>query len=376
MKKYLLVLSIGILAVLALVGCGSAAQTPAPTPTPQAIELTDGLGRQVRLAGPAQRVVSMAPSNTEILFAVGAGSQVVGRDDFTNYPAEATSLPTIGGNFSSYNEEAIVNLKPDLVLAAEINTPEQVKSLEALSLTVYYLKNPTTLEEMYKNLEIIAQMTGHDQEAATLIESLKKRVAAVDEKIAPISSRPKVFYELDATDPAKPYTAGRGTFITQLIERAGAHNIAADLDGYPQMSLEQVVAVDDVVRALPDAHRVAPQARLVGPRADLVAADERAARRLQRDAEEHVVDPVEGERRLVGDVGGEERRLLALDEAAQDGFGDRVVAAAGRVAQVEDDARSRSECGERLIKGGNQCGVTERVVKPDVADAARETAGL
>jgi iron complex transport system substrate-binding protein len=158
------------------------------------------------------------------------------------------------------NTEQIVSLKPDLVLAAEINTPEQVKQLEDLGLTVYYLKNPLTLEEMYGNLDIVAQLTGHQKEAATLIDSLKKRVAAVDEKIAPISSRPNVFYELDATDPAKPYTAGKGTFITQLIERAGGHNIAADLDGYPQMSLEQVVAADPSFIILGDArYGVSPE---------------------------------------------------------------------------------------------------------------------
>ncbi len=87
-------------------------------------------------------------------------------------------------------------------------------------------------------------MTGHQGEAATLIESLKARVAAVDEKIAPLSSRFSVFYELDATDPSKPFTAGKGTFITQLIDRAGGYNIASDLEGYPQLSLEQVVAAD------------------------------------------------------------------------------------------------------------------------------------
>ena len=187
------------------------------------------------------------------MFAIGAGSQVVGRDQLSDFPEEAKTLTDIGSTFDKLNTEKIVSLKPDLVLAAEINTPEQVKQLEDLGLTVYYLKNPVTLEEMYKNLEIVAQMTGHDSEAATLIDSLKKRVAAVDEKIAPISSRPNVFYELDATDPAKPYTAGKGTFITQLIERAGGHNIAADLDGYPQLSLEQVVAADPAFIILGDA---------------------------------------------------------------------------------------------------------------------------
>lgn len=217
------------------------------------LSFTDGLGREVKLDGPAQRIVSLAPSNTEILFAIGAGSQVVGRDALSDFPEEAKSAADIGMTFDALNTELIVSLKPDLVLLAEINPAEQVKQLEDLGLTVYYLKNPLTLEEMYGNLEIVAQLTGHEDETATLIESLKTRVAAVDEKIAPISSRPSIFYELDATDPAKPFTAGKGTFITQLIDRAGGYNIAADIEGYPQLSLEQVVAADPAFIILGDA---------------------------------------------------------------------------------------------------------------------------
>ena len=217
------------------------------------LSFTDGLGREVKLNGPAQRIVSLAPSNTEILFAIGAGSQVVGRDALSDYPEEAKSVADIGMTFDALNTELIVSLKPDLVLTAEINPVEQVKQLEDLGLTVYYLKNPLTLEEMYVNLEIVAQLTDHEEEAATLIESLKARVAVVDEKIAPLSSRPSVFYELDATDPAKPFTAGKGTFITQLIERAGGYNIASDIEGYPQLSLEQVVAADPAFIILGDA---------------------------------------------------------------------------------------------------------------------------
>jgi len=228
-------------------------EAPTASPVAAAITFTDGLGREIKLDGPAQHVVSLAPSNTEILFAIGAGSQVVGRDKLSDFPEAAKNVTDVGSTFDSLNTEQIVSLKPDLVLAAEINTPEQVKQLEDLGLTVYYLKNPLTLEEMYGNLETIAQLTGHEQETTTLIESLKARVAAVDEKIASISSRPSVFYELDGTDPAKPYTAGKGTFITQLIERAGGHNIAADLDGYPQLSLEQVVAADPAFIILGDA---------------------------------------------------------------------------------------------------------------------------
>src|SRR5215211_1352028 len=230
-----------------LISCSSLA------PATGNLTFTDGLGREVKLSGSPQRIISLAPSNTEILFAIGAGDQVVGRDQLSDFPEEAKNVAYICSTFDALNTELIVSLKPDLVLAAEINTPEQVKQLEDLGLTVYYLKNPTTLEGMYGNLELVAQMTGHQEEAAALVESLKARVAAVDEKIAPLSSRPGIFYELDATDPSKPYTAGKGTFITQLIDRAGGYNIASDLEGYPQISLEQVVAADPAFIILGDA---------------------------------------------------------------------------------------------------------------------------
>ena len=219
-------------------------QAPTDTPAPLALDFTDGLGREIKLDGPAQRVVSLAPSNTEILFAIGAGSQVVGRDEFSDYPEEVNAIDKVGGSFGEYSTEAIVALKPDLVLAAEINTPELVKQLEDIGLTVYYLKNPKTLEEMYGNLEIVAQLTGHEGEAGTLVESLKARVAAVDEKIAPLSSVIPVFYEIDATDASKPYSYGPGTFGDLLITRAGGTNIvtlAGITDSYPQVSLEQIV---------------------------------------------------------------------------------------------------------------------------------------
>jgi iron complex transport system substrate-binding protein len=232
-----------------------ATQAPTEPAVASTLTVTDGLGREVKLDGPAQRIVSLAPSNTEILFAIGAGDQVVGRDEFADYPEEAKSIESIGGSFGEYNAEAIVALKPDLVMAAEIHPPELVKQLEDLGLTVYYLKNPLTLEEMYGNLEIVGQLTGHDVTA--LVDSLRARVAAVDEKLAPISSRPTVFYEIDASDPSKPYTYGPGTFGDLLITRAGGANlatVAGITDPYPQVSLEQIVATNPNLIVLGDSN--------------------------------------------------------------------------------------------------------------------------
>ena len=213
----------------------------------------DGLNRTVQLQGTPQRIVSLAPSNTEILFAVGAGKQVVGRDSFSDYPPEAKSLKDIGGSMGKYDTEAIVALHPDLVLAGEINTPELVNSLQQLGLTVYYLPNPTTLEGMFANLEMVGQLTGHSSAAVTLVNSLKKRVAAVDAKIIPLNYAPTVYYELDATDPTKPYTAGPGTFVDLLIARAGGVNIGKGLtSSWAQISLEQLVVSNPSIIILGD----------------------------------------------------------------------------------------------------------------------------
>lgn len=241
-----------ILTLLIALLTACAPQTaPTTAPAEQSMTYTDSLGRTVTIETTPQRIVSLAPSNTEILFAVGAGSQVVGRDEFSDYPPEAASISSIGGSFGEYNVEAILALEPDLVLAAEINPPELVQQLEDLGLTVYYIGNPTTLEEMYANLETAAGLTGHD--ASELVDSLKARVAAVDEKIAPLSSRIPVFYEIDATDPSKPWTYGPGTFGDLLISRAGGYNIGGIAsDPYPQISIEQVVAANPSVIILGD----------------------------------------------------------------------------------------------------------------------------
>ena len=245
--------------VLVLSGCAPArSPTPAAAPTiiptnDSSISVTDGMGRVLSLPAPAKTVVSLAPANTEILFAIGAGSQVVGRDSFSDYPDAAKSVQDIGGSMGKYNTEAIVALHPDLVLAGGINPPELVASLEQLGLKVFFLANPDSLEGMYTNLETVARLTGHVAETETLVNSLKVRVAALDAKIVPLSSAPTVFYELDATDSTKPYTAGPGSFVDMLIKRAGGINAGGKLQGeWAQISLEDLLVVNPAIIILGD----------------------------------------------------------------------------------------------------------------------------
>jgi len=248
-------------------------EVPTVAPTLPALTLTDGLGRTVTLTGPAQKVVSMAPSNTEVLFAVGAGSQVVGRDEFSDYPEEAKSLPSIGGSMGQYSYEQVAALKPDLVLAGGINTPEQVKALEDLGISVFYLGNPSTLEELYANLNLVAKLTGRESETGALVDSLKARVKAVDDKLAGVADKPVVFYEIDASDPNKPYTTGPGTFIDLLIARAGGQNLPGLTDAYPQVSLEQIVLANPAIILLGDAfYGTTPEAVAARPGWSKIAA--------------------------------------------------------------------------------------------------------
>ncbi len=248
-----------LLLALAITGCAPAstpAEAPAPVsteiptateaPASEGITLTDGLNREVTLAAPAQRIVSLAPSLTEVLFAVGAGEQVVGRDEYSDFPEAALNVESIGSTYETLNTEAILALEPDLVVAAEINSPEQIKALEDLDVAVYFFKNPTDFEGMYQHLEITGQLTGHTEEAGALVESLKARVDAVTQKVASLTEKPKVFYEIDASGGVdKPWTSGPGTFMDTLVSMSGGVNIGGVLsDSFAQISLEEIVLQD------------------------------------------------------------------------------------------------------------------------------------
>ncbi len=246
MKKVSAILTAIFVLALLLAACSPSNPLPAaqanPTPTAQSILLKDAMGNEVSLDAAAQHVISLAPSNTEILFALGAGSQMIARDDFSNYPADANSLPTIGGSMGKYNLEEIARLQPDLVLASPLTAPEQVKAIQEVTSNVFVLPNPEKLDGLYENLETVGVLTGRQVEAEKLVADLRARAQAVQDQVSGAADRPKVFYELDATDPSKPWTAGPGTFIDLLITQAGGQNIGASLSGdYAQISQEELI---------------------------------------------------------------------------------------------------------------------------------------
>jgi iron complex transport system substrate-binding protein len=249
MKKLVLLTTISIIISAAFSACA-----PSAVAVSAEISVVDGLEKQITLDQPAAKIVTLSPPITEILYAIGAGDQVIARDSFSDYPEAAQSLPDIGGGFAEYDLETIISLEPDLVIAGGINTVELVQSLEDLGLTVYYLANPSDLEGTFASIEALGVLSGHEDQAEELVDGLRSRVDAVTTILEGVEEKPTVYYELDATDVAKPYTPGPNTFYTSMIEMAGGENIGEKLEfEWAQISLEQLLIEDPDLILLGDA---------------------------------------------------------------------------------------------------------------------------
>ncbi|HEX6738760.1 MAG TPA: cobalamin-binding protein [Vicinamibacteria bacterium] len=242
---------------------GSAA-SPAGTPRATAYPLTvrDDAGREVTLPARPRRFISLAPSNTEILYALGLGDRVVGVDRFSDYPEAARARPQIGG-FATTNIEEVVALAPDLVLATGIHAPDYLATLAGKGLRVVVL-SPPDLPGVLANISLVGRLADENAAAAALRAGLEARLAAVDTRLRGAPARPRVFLELDPTDF---FTAGPRSFQDDLIGRAGGANIAADAaTPFPQLSPEAIIArdpevivlTDAVLGATPDAVRARP----------------------------------------------------------------------------------------------------------------------
>jgi iron complex transport system substrate-binding protein len=212
------------------------------------------MGREVTLKAVPRRIVSLAPSNTEVLFAVGAGDQVVGVTKYCNYPPEAQTREQIGGFAAdTISVETIVALEPDLVLAIGESQRPVIEALEQVGIPVVALM-ASTFDDVYANIEQVGELTGHQEEATQVVAEMQKRVDTVTTVVAaiPQEERLPVFWEI-WDEPLM--TAGPSTFAGQAIELAGGVNIFADVtEDYPQVSAEEVVKRNPAVILGPDTH--------------------------------------------------------------------------------------------------------------------------
>jgi iron complex transport system substrate-binding protein len=272
-----------LLLALLLTGCSAPAPTevPAPVvkeapaveapaatdvPASEEISFTDALGNAVVLDGTAQRIVSLSPSVTESLFAIGAGGQMVGRTDYCNYPEEALSLPSIGGfDASTISMESIIALEPDLVIGGSVYQADIIKSVQESGIPAF-ISQPANIQGIMDSLTLFGKVTGHVDEAATVVDEMQSRLDAVKQVVAgiPADQRPTVFYEVWH----EPLMSANGkTVVGEVIDLAGGVNIFADLpDEYPTVSAEQILEVDPQFIIGPSSHADQMTAEIIGGR--------------------------------------------------------------------------------------------------------------
>ncbi|MFN2459370.1 MAG: ABC transporter substrate-binding protein [Candidatus Velthaea sp.] len=207
---------------------------------------------------PARRIVSLIPSLTEDLFAIGAGAQVVGVSQFTDYPPAARRLPVIS-TVSSVDSERVVRLHPDVAVGIPSQTALMAELAKAGIRGAVYADD--TYDDIFRDLAALGTLSGHESAAAGLIASLRSETAALRRSVGSRPRRPSVFVVLGV---APIFTVGRGSYIEKLIDMAGGINAAsASRSPYPRFSAEALVALQ-------------PDALVVDPTVDLPAVAARA----------------------------------------------------------------------------------------------------
>ena len=235
MNKATFVKTAFALAVVILSGCASSQPQNVSS---NAREITDDAGRVIALPPHVDRVISLAPNLTEIVFAIGAGRTLVGRTKYCDYPAEAKGVEEVGDTLHP-SLERIIALKPQVVLVSTASQLEGfTEQLKAHDIAVF-VTDPHDLDGVFRSILKVGEIVGQVDEAKTLVDQLTRRAAAVENAVKPLP-RIRTFYQL-SSEPL--YTAGKESFATDLMKRAGADSVTADVPGaWPKYSAETALA--------------------------------------------------------------------------------------------------------------------------------------
>ena len=245
------------LAALFAIACSdSDGATPAPTTTPteatatltpeSPIVVVDSDGVELEFAEPPSRIVSFSPGATEILYAIGAGDQVIAVDEWANYPADIENVERV--KYIDPDPEAVLALDPDLLLMAAAQQP-QVEQFRSLGLNVMFNLEPESIEGVLDQILLFGVVTGHETEAEALVAEMRDRIAAIETVVADVDEGPRVFYELSS----ELYTAAPNTFIGGSLTLLKAQNVAEGAEtAFPQLTAEALIDANPEVVLLAD----------------------------------------------------------------------------------------------------------------------------
>ncbi len=199
--------------------------------------VVDQTGRQVQVPDNPQRVIALAPSLTEMVYALEEASRLKGVTQFSNYPEAARALPRVG-SYIRPDVEKIVALQPDLCLAIRDGNPRHVaEKIEQLGISIYVV-DPRNLQGIMDSVTGIGDVLGAREKAQVLVRDMQRRIDRVRDRVAQTTERPKVFFQIDATPVI---SVGTNTFIHELIQMAGGVNLTAGAVPYPRLSWEEIL---------------------------------------------------------------------------------------------------------------------------------------
>jgi iron complex transport system substrate-binding protein len=223
-----------------------AAATPSPTPAPAfPVTITDDEGTSVDVASEPERIISLTPATTEILFALGAGQRVVATDDGSDYPEEAVALPDVA-TFSSVDVEKVVALEPDLVFAGGLGfTPaDAITRMRDLKVPVVVIYAPS-IEGVFKDIELIGSATGTSEAAATLTQGMRNDMDMTHLAVANESPKPRVFYDVGYDDTTGAiYAPADDSFLAEMVTLAGGDVITSGDPNDYEIPLEMLIEKD------------------------------------------------------------------------------------------------------------------------------------
>ncbi|KPL59965.1 ABC transporter substrate-binding protein [Rossellomorea vietnamensis] len=205
------------------------------------LSLNDALDNKVTLEEQPKHIVSLIPSNTEILFELGLNKEIVGVSDFDNFPKEAADKEKIGG--MEFNVEKIVGLKPDLVLAHEStakSAEEGLNQLKDAGVNVFIVHDAKSFEEVYNTIEDIGTLVGKKDQADSVVSEMKSDLNSIQEKASEVTQKKKVYVEVSPSPDI--YSTGKNTFIDQMLSMVNAENVMSEQEGWVQVNQEAVIS--------------------------------------------------------------------------------------------------------------------------------------
>ncbi|WP_042474066.1 ABC transporter substrate-binding protein [Bacillus ndiopicus] len=241
-------------AALLLTACGTKEETPNNTQqstgnSEQAAQegpytVTDDRGIEVSFDHIPETIVSLQPSNTEILFSLGAGDKIIGATDYDNYPEEALNIERVSDSIT-INGERIIELNPDVVIAYTAGDSVQVEQLEAAGLKVFVIQSAASFDDVYGDIIQLSQVMGVEEKGEKIVEEIKQQIANVQEKTAALDEKKKVYFEIAPAPDT--WSAGKGTFQQEVLTAAGVENVFAEQESWFKVAEEDVIKINPTV---------------------------------------------------------------------------------------------------------------------------------